>query len=216
MPLLSSLGIHDALEEIQQQLEPGESLPLRIPGRRMHLVFTPNGLVCCTICSSQPLRERARIRLHTGKTRMWNFGGERPVDMEDLGPDVWNPEGIKMLGTPVGHPEFLSTFVEQRLVEERKLWDAIRPVPDLQCAWQLLLQCAGPRCHHMLRTVPPSRSFRCAQGHDAGMQRAMEVLLGSLPGDDAQVEMARNMTTLPLRMGGLGLRSALRMATEAF
>ena len=31
-------------------------------------------------------------------------------------------------------------------------------VPDLQCAWQLLVQCAGPRCHHFLRTVPPSQS----------------------------------------------------------
>ena len=39
MPLLFSLGIHDALEEIQQQLEPGE-FPLRIPGRRIRLVLT--------------------------------------------------------------------------------------------------------------------------------------------------------------------------------
>ena len=44
----------------------------------------------------------------------------------------------------------------------------------------------------------------------------MDVLLGSLPGDDAQVEMARHITTLSLRMGGLGLRSALRMAPAAF
>ena len=42
----------------------------------------------------------------------------------------------------------------------------------------------------------------------------MEVLLGSL-GDDAQVEMARHITTLPLRIGGLGLRSH-SMAPAAF
>ena len=35
--------------------------------------------------------------------------------MEDLGPDVWNPEGIKIIGTQVGHPEFLSIFAEQLL-----------------------------------------------------------------------------------------------------
>ena len=58
--------------------------------------------------------------------------------------------------------------------------------------------------------APPQSVIQVAQGHDAGMQRAMEVLLGSLPGDDAQVEMARHITTLPLRMGGLGLRSARR------
>ena len=31
-----------------------------------------------------------------------------------------------------------------------------------------------------------------------------------------QVEMARNITTLPMRMGGLGLRSAVRTAPGAF
>ena len=46
-----------------------------------------------------------------------------------------------------------------------------------------------------LRTVPPPVSHSGTHGHDAGMQRAMEVLLGSLPGDDAQVEMVRNITT---------------------
>ena len=214
MPLLFSLGIHDALDEIQQQLEPGESLFAFLDDT--YVLCSPERTRVLYNLLNTTLQERAGIRLHTGKTRMWNFAGERPVDIEDLGPDVWNPEGIKILGTPVGHPEFVSTFVEQRLVEERKLWDAIPSVPDLQCAWQLLLQCAGPRCHHLLRTVPPSQSFRYAQGHDAGMQRAMEVLLGSLPGDDAQVEMARHITTLPLRMGGLGLRSALRMAPAAF
>ena len=28
-------------------------------------------------------------------------------------------------------------------------------IPDLQRAWQVLLQCSGPRCHHTLRTMPP-------------------------------------------------------------
>ena len=214
MPLLFSPGIHNASEEIQQQLEPGESLFAFLDD--VYVLCSPERTRVLYNLLNTTLRERAGIRLHTGKTRTWNFAGERPVDLEDLGPDVWNPEGIKILGTPVGHPEFLSTFVEQRLVEERKLWDAIPSVPDLQCAWQLLLQCAGPRCHHLLRIVPPSQLFRYAPGHDAGMQRAMEVLLGSLPGDDAQVEMARHITTLPLRMGGLGLRSALRMAPAAF
>ena len=60
----------------------------------------------------------------------------------------------------------------------------------------------------------PPVSYSGTPGHDAGMQRAMEVWLGSLPGDDAQVEMARHITTLPSRMGGLGLRSALRMAQQ--
>ena len=51
--------------------------------------------------------------------------------------------------------------------------------------------------------------------HDLGMQRALEALLGRIQGSSAQVEMAQHTTTLPMRMGGLGLRSATRMAPGA-
>ena len=48
---------------------------------------------------------------------------------------------------------------EERLQRERELWEAIPWVPDLQCGWQVLLQCAGPRCHHLLRTLVGTRMF---------------------------------------------------------
>ena len=96
------------------------------------------------------------------------------------------------------------------------MWDAITWVPDLQSAWQILLQCAGPRCHHFLRTLPPSHSANYAIGHDLGMQTAMASLLGEIPGGDAEKEDARRLATLPMRMGGMGLRSASRMAPGAF
>ena len=44
---------------------------------------------------------------------------------------------------------------------------------DLQCARQLLVQCAGPRCHHFIRNVPPEHSVAHAQGHDRGMREVM-------------------------------------------
>ena len=91
---------------------------------------------------------------------------------------------MKILGTSVGSRQFVHEKVMERVDEERTLWEAIPHVPDLPCAWQILLQCAGPRCHHILRTLPPTQSEEYAQEHDAGMQRTMEVLLGGLPGDD--------------------------------
>ena len=63
--------------------------------------------------------------------------------------------------------DLIEEATQRRLEEERILWDAILSVPDTQCAWQILLQCAGPRCHHWLRTVPPSCSATyavCAHG----------------------------------------------------
>ena len=136
--------------------------------------------------------------------------------MPEVWREVWSPHGVKVLGTPVGTPEFVEDVTQRRLDEENRLWEAIPSVPDLQCAWQILLQCAGPRCHHLLRTLPPSVSASCATGHDAGMQRTMEALLGGLPGDPIQKRVAHTISSLPMRMGGLGLRSASRMAQSAF
>ena len=152
------------------------------------------------------LETRAGIQLHAGKTRIWNRARIRPDDIDDLGEEVWSP---------VGSEAFVQAFTETRLEEERRLWNAIPSVPDLQCAWQLLLQCAGPRCHHVLRTVPPSQSERYAAGHDAGMQQTMVALLGGLPGDQGQMTTAFNLSSLPMRLGGLGLRSARRLAPAA-
>ena len=40
----------------------------------------------------------------------------------DLSPEVWSPSSAKILDTPVGSPEFVSNLIEERLDEERKLW----------------------------------------------------------------------------------------------
>ena len=115
----------------------------------------------------------------------------------------------------VGTDQFVSDVVTERVQEESKLWEAIGWVPDLQAAWQILLQCAGPRCHHLLRTLPPSQSKQYAIAHDEGMMRVMDSLMGGLPGESQAKEDAYRLATLPMRMGGLGLRSATRMAPAA-
>ena len=152
---------------------------------------------------------RAGIRLHTGKTRIWDRATEVPERMEELGANVWNPEGLKVLGTAVGTPRFHQAASEERLQKEEEFWRTIPWVRDLQCAWQLMLQCAGPRCHHFLRTVPPSLSAACAAGHDRGLQQVMNGLLEGLV---SRHEVARTIASLPTRMGGLGIRSAKRVA----
>ena len=103
-----------------------------------------------------------------------------------------------------------------RLEDEAKLWTALTWVPDLQCAWQVLLQCAGPRCHHLLRTLPPSQSLEYAVRHDEGMMQAMDNLLDGLTGGADEKEVAHEVASLPMRLGGLGLRSARRMAAGAY
>ena len=184
MPLLFCLAIHDALANVQSRLRPREYIFAFLDD--VYAVTSPGGSRAVYNLLAEQLWAVAGVRLHTGKIRVWNRAAERLPDMDDLGNEVWNPEGIKILGTPVGSPQFVQGAIHTRLEDEAKLWDAISWVPDLQSSWQILLQCAGPRCHHPLRTLPPSQSAHYAAEHDEGMQRTMRALLGDIPGGDQE------------------------------
>ena len=134
--------------------------------------------------------------------------------MAELGSEVWNQTSIKVLGTPEGSAAFVQEAVNKRLRLEAQLWNVIPSVPDLQAAWQILLQCAGPRCHHILRTLPPSQSEDYARSHDDGMERVMRIWVG-ISGEQQEVAAALNIASLPMRVGGSGLRRANRMAPAA-
>ena len=214
MPLLFSLAIHNALAEVKEQLLDGEFLFAFLDD--VYVLAKPDRIRTIYDLLSVKLSTMAGIQLHTGKTRTWNKAGVCPARMAELELSVWSHEGIKILGTPVGSAEFVQRLCEERIAQEEHLWQAIPWVPDLQSGWQILLQCASPRCHHFLRTLPPSESAWYARHHDAGMMEAMEEILGGLPGDEVQKGRAKEIATMPMRLGGLGLRSAARMAPAAF
>ena len=128
------------------------------------------------------------------RRKTWNHAGIVPENVETLGPDAWQPEGITVLGTPIGSPQYVERKMDERISKERELWMAIPTVPDLQCAWQLLVQCANPRANHIMRTMPPSQSAVYCRAHDAGVWHTAR-------------EQAQQLSILPMRKGGLGLRS---------
>ena len=206
MPLLFALGISSALRQVQAQLHEGEHLFPYLDD--IYAIAEPDRIRPIYDALVANLRETAAIELHAGKTRTWNRGGVKPPNMDDLGADVWSPAGVKVLGTPIGTDEFVASQVAERLEDERRLWDALLEVPDLQCAWQILVQCAGPRASHLLRTLPPSQSRAYAMGHDDGMWQTACRLLEPLPGNNLEHLTARMLATLPQRLGGVGLRSA--------
>ena len=194
MPLLFSIGIQGALEEVSTQLLAGEQMCAFLddvyvcqPGR---VRFMYNIL-------ADALGRVAGIQLHEGKTRTDPKHSQNNIN--DLGPEVWQPRGITVLGTPIGCVEYVS----------EKMWDMNPCVPDLQCAWQLLVHSANPRANHSLRTLPPSQSLEYAVAHDEGLWGVAEILLDIQGRADRDV---KQVASLPMRMGGLGLRSAQRCA----
>ena len=105
---------------------------------------------------------------------------------------------------------------EGRLPEDHvALLEAIPSVPNLQSAWLLLLNCASPRANYYLRVLPPSQSAGFAAAHDENIEQCLRRLL-ALEGGDWQNALPKEIAKLPLRMGGLGLRSAARSSTAAY
>ena len=68
----------------------------------------------------------------------------------------------------------------------------------------------------MIRTLPPELSSEYASEHDEGMWRTAVALLVQLPGTPDQLDRAKMVASLPMRMGGLRLRSAGRCARAAY
>ena len=135
---------------------------------------------------------RSGIQLHLGKTRVWNRTGVEAPGMAELGSGIWSPHGVKILGTPVGDAAFVSQLANERLRDERRLWESIPAVRDLQCSWQILLLSASPRFNHSARTLPPSLAGEYARGHDAGIWATTQAVLETKLSSEAHA-----LTSLP-------------------
>ena len=80
---------------------------------------------------------------------------ELPPDLDD----VWDPEGIKILGTPIGSEDFVQRALDRRLEDEAKLWDALTWVPT----------CAGPPSEDIAPSTQCARRRNAASnGRSAG------------------------------------------------
>ena len=64
-------------------------------------------------------------------------------------------QGVKILGVPVGQPEYVRLFLSLKSVEHETLFERIPQVGDTQAAWLLLLMCASPRATFWLSECQP-------------------------------------------------------------
>ena len=208
MPVLFSIGIQGALEDVADVMRPDEQICAFLDD--VYIVCQPERVRVLHDRLAESLIRVAGIHLHEGKTRVWNASGTVPDNVVELG------RGITVLGTPIGSVDHTTEKVERRLAEERLLWESIPAVPDLQCAWQILLQSANPRGNHTIRTLPPAWAEGYAHAHDEGIWSTARRILADLAGSEAERDRARLLASLPMRMGGLGLRSAVRCSLAAY
>ena len=183
MPLLFALGQHASLRAIDDRLAEGDRLMAFLDD--VYITTDPERLQHAYECVERVLWRHSRIRVHEGKTQVWNSGGERPefcdvlervAQVADPEARVWKgsglpttEQGIRVLGTPLGHVDYVETQLRDRLEDHQVLLNRIPEVQDLQAAWALLLHCASARANYMLRVIRPELVRGYAKGHDRGI-----------------------------------------------
>ena len=228
MPLLYSLGQHRALEAIDREMGANQHLMAFLDD--IFFVTMPREVGEVYAVVQEKLWIHSCIRVHVGKTKVWNRAGIRPLACDMLeriarvqhpSATVWRgsdiptaDQGIKVLGTPLGHPDFVARHLQRVEQEQQILLDRIPSMSDVQSAWLLLLHCASARANYQLRVVHPSAVEGFARAHDTGLWQCLSSILHI---DPAQCEeTVRDAACMPLSLGGVGLRSALRTRAPAF
>ena len=187
----------------------------------------PNRSVTVFTADQEEL-QRVGIEVHDGKTQLWNRSGVVPTGTEALteaarisDPDaiVWRGDvslppqerGVKVLGTPMGSPEFVRSTLAAVSAKHDRLISQIVGMSDLQCAWILLLYCAAARPNYMLRVVHPTLSGVFARHHDASLRQALSQPVAAPP-----CNIYWDVVSLPFSRGGLGLQSTVLTTDAAF
>jgi len=119
------------------------------------------------------LREVCHIDVNLGKLAAWSKTvTAAPAGLERFGGGIWKSDvmpdrqGLKVLGTPIGTPQFINRFCAEQIEEKAQLLNSIPKLPSLQAAWLLFYFCAVPRINHLLRTLPPDITRAAALHHD--------------------------------------------------
>ena len=131
MPYLFSLGVRSAMASVSGRLEPGEHLFAFLDD--VYVVSEPERTGTIYALLARDFHEKAGIRLHQSKTRVWYVAGVIPDGIQDLGPEVWSPESLMVLGTPLGSDACAFAKISERIEEESRLWEPIYNVRGRFC-----------------------------------------------------------------------------------
>jgi hypothetical protein len=126
-------------------------------------------------------------------------------------------EGVKLLGCPVGSPEFQLEVLTDAVDGAVLLMEAVTKLKDRQTRLALLRRCVLPRIDFLSRFLPPSEPFKIQlKRFDEAIQVHFFDYIGLHPpeGDGADLIMER--LGLPIKDGGMGLLSRSERHSAAY
>ena len=196
MPMLFALGQHQALVVAQARLSGDEKLFAFLDD--IYITSSPGRVLDVHTIIQEELWNHANIHLHHGKTKVWNRGGVEPEGVAELtrmaqqvrlDAVVWRgdlrlpreQQGLKVLGVPIGQPEYVREFLAAKTREQATLFQRIPWVQNTQAAFLLLLlMCVSTRANFWLRAVQPELTEGFADRHDRAVWECLCAILGDL------------------------------------
>ena len=121
-------------------------------------------------------------------------------------------DGIIILGCPLGNDHFTTSTCLSIAAAGEELCSKLTSLDDLQCSFLLLKHCHVTRVNHLARTVPPSLFSSTAGIHDMLTHQNFCAITGLDSLSDSHWQQA----ILPVKYGGLGLRSAAEISNAAY
>jgi hypothetical protein len=100
MPALFSIGLAAALREAQDQLQNGELLIAYLDD--LYIVTSPERARAAYNLVTATVQRMCGIQPNLGKTVCWNRQGHMPPGIAELGANVWQHSGLRVLGAPIG------------------------------------------------------------------------------------------------------------------
>ena len=149
------------------------------------------------------------------KCAVYSPAGGLPQDLfpEDMpGAGEVAAAGVEVLGVPIGSDAFVQDFVVRRVRQLDQIIPVLAHMRHPQLQYLLLRCCANARVSHLLRGVPPPLVAQAAAEHDRAVWAGLQAIL---PGPSLS-ERAGRVARLHIRLGGLGLPSAERLAPAAY
>ena len=153
------------------------------------------------------------------RTMSWDNTTQVPLvtDPEKSIHRVPPEEGLLFLGTPLGHPSWVSDQLLQKLAVVRQNLDRLLLIKDLPQEFVLLLRhCVVNQLDHLARTVPPTILRPIAIRFDAAVHELMCTLIPQLSDSSNSESYASRVLRAPSRFGGLAIPSLAAKLNAAY
>jgi len=148
---------------------------------------------------------------HSKSSLYWPSGNQ-------LNSELFNPniqrlnDGFMCLGAPLGTTSFTERIWNEKYVKMEQLFNKISKIKDPQISFTLLSNCMNfSKLVYYLRTSTPDSTAKLAHHFDKSVIQTLETIVG-----DHLSQHATLQSRLPLKFGGLGLRSSLTHSPSCF